>query len=39
MIYQTEAYYDNIKIFNKVTKYTAESVFRKKCFISNLKWH
>jgi len=32
MIYQRGAYCDSIKIFNKVTKYTAESVFRKKMF-------
>ena len=39
MIYLTEAYYGSKKIFNKLTKYTAESVFRKKCLISNLRWY
>jgi hypothetical protein len=37
-IYHVE-HYDSIKIFNKLNKYTAESVFRKKYFISNLKWY
>jgi hypothetical protein len=32
MIYKTGAYYDRIKIFNKLAEYTAESVFRKKMF-------
>jgi len=39
MIYKTGVYYNSIKIFNKLTKYTAESVLRKKCFVSNVKWY
>jgi len=31
------AYNGSIKIFNKLTDYIAESVLRKKCFVSNLK--
>ena len=36
-IYQKGAYYDSIKIFNKMPDHIAESDFRKKCFISNLR--
>ena len=36
-LYQKGAYYDSIKIFNKLPIYIAESVLRKKCFVSNLK--
>jgi len=38
-ICQTAAYYDSIKIFNKLPDYIAESFLRKKCFISDLKKH
>jgi len=36
-IYQKGACYDSTKIFNKLPKYMAEFVLRKKCFVSNLK--
>jgi hypothetical protein len=32
-----KAYYNIIKIFNKLTEYIVELVQRKKCFLSNLK--
>jgi hypothetical protein len=36
-IYMKGAYNGSIKIFNKLPDYIAESVLRKKCFVSNLK--
>ena len=38
-IYQRGAYYDSINIFNKLTKYTAVSVFGEKSFVSDLTWY